>query len=134
MVTHKSIQKTEPRALRNRGAKDKLCKSIEKVLSVVDTVKTATEKPIDKSIEEKVLRVVDTVKTATETPIDMEVDEINNPIKNENVEAVLLAHTPEMDEDPETDEFIRNYTDNENAAKLKTIITEKNKTIARLPC
>ena len=35
-----------------------------------------------------------------------------------------------MDEDPEIDEFIRNYTDNENAAKLKTIITEKNKTIA----
>ena len=93
-------------------------------------MKTATEKPKDKSIEEKVLCVVDVVKTTTEKPIDMEVDERKDPIKNDNVEAVLLAHTLEMDEDPETDEYIRKIAENENAAKLQTIMIDKNKRIA----
>ena len=102
------VHKAEPKGLRNRGVREKL--SI--------------------AIEGKVLTVVDKVKTTTETPIPMEVVEGNEPVKNDKVEPVLLAHTLEMDEDPETDEYIRNFADNENAAKLKTIMIEKNRTIA----
>ena len=97
------VHKAEPKGLRNRGVREKL--SI--------------------AIEGKVLTVVDKVKTTTETPIPMEVVEGNEPVKNDKVEPVLLAHTLEMDEDPETDEYIRNFVDNENAANLKPIVIEK---------
>ena len=96
VVTRKPnhVHKAEPKGLRNRGVKEKL--SI--------------------AIEGKVLTVVDKVKTTTETPIPMEVVEGNEPVKNDKLEPVLLAHTLEMDEDPETDEYIRNFVDKENAA------------------